>query len=55
MGVWFFAIGFGPFGHLALGAAAAAVGAPLALAISGSLLALTAAALSGVRALRRLA
>ena len=55
MGVWFFAIGFGPFGHLALGAAAAAIGAPLALAISGGLLALTAAALSGVRALRRLA
>lgn len=55
MGVWFFALGFGPFGHLALGAAAVAIGAPLALAISGSLLALTAVALSGVRALRRLA
>jgi MFS family permease len=55
MGVWFFAIGFGPFGHLALGGAAVALGAPIALAISGSLLALTAAGLSGVRALRRLA
>ena len=55
MGVWFFSLGFGPFGHLALGAAAVAIGAPLALAISGSLLALTAVALSGVRALRRLA
>ena len=47
MGVWFFAIGFGPLGHLALGAAAVALGAPIALAISGSLLALTAAGLSG--------
>jgi hypothetical protein len=55
MGVWYFAIGFGPIGHLTLGAAAAAVGAPVALAISGGLLALIAAALSGVRALRRLA
>jgi MFS family permease len=55
MGVWFFAIGFGPLGHLSLGAAAVALGAPVALAISGSLLALTAAGLSGVRALRRLA
>ncbi len=54
MGVWFFSIGFGPLGHLGLGAAAATIGAPLALAISGTLLALTAAALSGVRALRRL-
>ena len=55
MGVWFFAIGFGPLGHLGLGAAAVALGAPVALAISGSLLALTAAGLTGVRALRRLA
>lgn len=55
MGVWYFAIGFGPLGHLGLGAAAVALGAPVALAISGSLLALTAAGLSGVRALRRLA
>jgi MFS family permease len=55
MGVWFFAIGFGPVGHLGLGAAAAAIGAPTALAISGGLLAITAAALSRVRAIRRLA
>ena len=27
MGVWFFAIGFGPFGHLGMGAAGAAIGA----------------------------
>jgi MFS family permease len=55
MGVWYFAIGFGPLGHLGLGAAAAAIGAPAALAISGGLLALIAASLSSVRALRRLA
>ena len=55
MGVWYFAIGFGPLGHLGLGAAAAAIGAPTALAISGGLLAIIAVALSGVRSLRRLA
>jgi hypothetical protein len=55
MGVWYFAIGFGPVGHLGLGAAAAAIGAPAALAISGGLLAITAAALSSVRAIRQLA
>ena len=55
MGVWYFAIGFGPLGHLGLGAAAVAFGAPISVAISGALLALTAAALSGVPALRRLA
>ncbi len=54
MGVWYFAIGFGPLGHLGLGAAAVAFGAPISVAISGGLLALTAAALSGVPALRRL-
>jgi MFS family permease len=39
VGVWYFAIGFGPIGQLALGAAAGAIGPPLALAISGGLLA----------------
>lgn len=39
MGIWFFGIGFGPFGHLGLGAAASILGAPVALAASGSLLA----------------
>ena len=39
MGVWFFGIGFGPFGHLGLGAAGSILGAPVALAASGSLLA----------------
>ena len=29
MGVWYFAIGFGPLGHLGLGAAAVAFGAPV--------------------------
>jgi MFS family permease len=55
MGVWFFSIGVGPVGGLALGGAAEAIGAPLALAISGSILALVGAALSSVRALRQLA
>ena len=55
MGVWFFAIGFGPLGHLGLGAAAVAIGAPLALAISGTLLALISLSLTSVKAIRRLA
>jgi MFS family permease len=55
MGIWFFAIGFGPLGHLAIGAAANAIGAPTALAISGSLLVLLAVGLSGVRSIRRIA
>ena len=55
MGIWFFAIGFGPFGHLALGAAASAIGAPTALAIDGALLAVIALALVGVKAIRRIA
>jgi MFS family permease len=55
MGVWFFSIGVGPVGGLALGGAAEAIGAPLALAISGATLAMIGAALSSVRALRQLA
>jgi hypothetical protein len=46
VGVWYFAVGFGPIGNLLLGAAAAAIGAPMALAISGSILALFALALA---------
>ena len=42
MGIWYFAIGFGPFGHLGLGAAAAILGAPLTLGVSGGLLVATA-------------
>jgi MFS family permease len=54
MGIWFFAIGFGPLGHLGIGAAANAFGAPTAMVISGSLLVLLAVALSGVRTIRRI-
>ena len=50
-GLWFFAIGFGPLGLVGLGAAASAMGAPLALAISGALLAVFAVGLSRVRAI----
>jgi MFS family permease len=50
-GIWFFAIGFGPLGLVGLGAAANAIGAPAALAISGALLALFAVGLSRVRAI----
>jgi hypothetical protein len=55
MGIWFFGIGFGPFGHLALGAAASVVGAPITLLVDGAILVAFAAGLAGVRALRRLA
>ena len=54
MGVWFFAIGFGPFGHLALGAAASVIGAPLALAIDSAILTAIGLALVGAKAVRRL-
>jgi hypothetical protein len=54
MGIWFFSIGFGPFGHLGLGAAASLVGAPLALGVDGAILAAIAVALVSVRAIRRL-
>jgi MFS family permease len=54
MGVWYFAVGFGPVGQLGLGAAAAAVGAPIALAASGGTLALIVVGLARVRAMRQL-
>lgn len=54
MGIWFFAIGFGPLGLVGLGAAASAFGAPVALAISGVLLASFAVGLSRVRAVQEL-
>ena len=54
MGIWFFSIGFGPFGFIALGAAATAFGAPIAMAVSGTLLASIGVALSSVRRLREL-
>jgi hypothetical protein len=54
MGIWFFAIGFGPFGHVGIGAAASVIGAPLALAISGTILALCGLALMAIKQLRSL-
>jgi MFS family permease len=54
MGIWFFGIGFGPFGHLAMGAAASLVGAPFTLLVDGAILAAIAVGLAGVRSLRRL-
>jgi MFS family permease len=53
-GLWFFAIGFGPLGLVGLGAAANALGAPVALAISGILLVVFAAGLSRLRAIHEL-
>ena len=38
MGTWVVAIGFGPLGHLGIGALAAALGAPTALALFGATL-----------------
>ena len=43
VGIWFFAIGFGPFGHLGLGALAGSTGVATALLVSGLALALVAA------------
>jgi MFS family permease len=54
MGIWFFSIGFGPFGHLGLGAAATVIGGPVALAIDGVILAGIGIALIGVKAIRRI-
>lgn len=54
MGIWFFAIGFGPFGHLGIGALAGIVGGPLAMAISGGLLATLGIAIAVATPLRRL-
>jgi MFS family permease len=53
MGIWVFSVGFGPVGHLALGAAASAVGAPLTQAVSGLLLALVAGLMALQGSLRR--
>jgi MFS family permease len=53
MGVWVFSVGFGPVGHLTLGAAATAYGAPLAQAVSGICLMVVAAVLSLHAPLRR--
>jgi predicted MFS family arabinose efflux permease len=53
MGLWVFSVGFGPVGHLTLGAAASAFGAPVTQAVSGLLLALVAATMATNRSLRR--
>jgi MFS family permease len=54
MGVWTFSIGWGPFGHLAVGVAAARIGAPLTQLVAGGVLLLLAVGLSFNRALRTL-
>ena len=54
MGIWFFSIGFGPFGFMGLGAAATIFGAPLAMGVSGGLLAAIGLGLTSVRRLREL-
>jgi MFS family permease len=53
MGIWVFSVGFGPFGHLTLGAAASTVGAPVAQAVSGISLMLVAAIMALRSPLRR--
>jgi MFS family permease len=53
MGVWVFSVGFGPVGHLALGAAATQVGAPLTQAVSGISLVVVAALMALHAPLRR--
>jgi len=54
MGVWTFAVGFGPFGHLAVGIAAGHIGAPATQLVAGGVLLLLAVGLSFNRALRTL-
>jgi predicted MFS family arabinose efflux permease len=54
MGIWFFAIGFGPFGHLGIGALAGVVGGPVALTITGGLLAALGLLMAIATPLRRL-
>jgi len=53
MGLWVFSIGFGPVGHLALGAAASIAGAPHTQAASGVLLFLVAGLMALNAPLRR--
>jgi MFS family permease len=54
MGIWFFSIGFGPFGFLALGGAATVFGGPVAMLVSGALLATIGLGLTTVKRLREL-
>jgi predicted MFS family arabinose efflux permease len=53
MGLWVFSVGFGPVGHLTLGAAASAFGAPLTQAVSGLLLTIVALLMASHAPLRR--
>jgi MFS family permease len=53
MGLWVFSVGFGPVGHLTLGAAASAFGAPITQAVSGLALALVAGLMALNGPLRR--
>jgi MFS family permease len=53
MGLWVFSVGFGPVGHLALGAAASSFGAPVTQAISGIMLTLVAIGMALNGPLRR--
>jgi MFS family permease len=54
MGVWFFSLGFGPIGFLAVGALAEVVGAPLALVATGVALLVVAALAAALSPVRRL-
>jgi Major Facilitator Superfamily. len=54
VGVWTFSVGWGPIGHLAVGIAAARVGAPLTQLVAGGVLLVLAIGLSFNRALRTL-
>ncbi|MCC7370925.1 MAG: MFS transporter [Chloroflexi bacterium] len=53
MGLWVFSVGFGPVGHLALGAGADAFGAPATQAVSGVMLMIVAAGMALHAPLRR--
>ena len=54
VGIWFFGTGFGPFGSLALGAIAVVAGGPVAMFLSGAILAIITAGLATVPRLRAL-
>ncbi|HEX6654771.1 MAG TPA: MFS transporter, partial [Candidatus Limnocylindria bacterium] len=54
MGLWVFSVGFGPIGHLTLGAAASQFGAPATQTVAGGLLAVIGLLLALNRSLRRL-
>jgi MFS family permease len=53
MGLWVFSVGFGPVGHLTLGAAASVFGAPATQTVSGLMLVLVAGLMASNQALRR--